>query len=138
MPKPINVMINDYANAKDGSLLIKKNGVWRTTTFEELNKENANQLKEIGTIKGEINNIKEYTRHFKIYSISHFLVIFNNFKLKVLNGEIDVKDDEILTLDNKVIQKEISVEDALNENEYLKTTFESVFNNKETIVFPEV
>lgn len=138
MPKPINVMINDYANAKDGSLLIKKNGVWRTTTFEELNKENANQLKEIGTIKGEINNIKEYTRHFKIYSISHFLVIFNNFKLKVLNGEIDVEDDTILTLDNKVIQKEISVEDALKENEYLKTTFESVFNNKETIVFPEV
>lgn len=134
----IEVLLPDYKNAPDGSLLVKEKGVWKITSFKELNKENEEELKQLPLIKQEITNVKEYQKHFKVYAKSHFLVVFNLFLSKVINGDIDCDDDEILTLDSKVIQGEISVENAIEKHEYLKTTFESVFNDRETIEFPEV
>ena len=47
----VNIEVSDYTNAKDGSLLIKKNGKWITTSFEELNKANEPKFKELEELK---------------------------------------------------------------------------------------
>ena len=134
----ITIQIRDYSKAPDGSLLIKKGDVWSITTYEELSKAERSKLKEIDLLKQDFENLASYTKHFKVYSKAHFIVVFNYFMTKVIIGDLDVDDEEILSLGDKVIIGEISVEDALEKHEFLKNTFESVFNEKETIEFPEV
>lgn len=138
MEKTIEIVLSDYVGAKDGSLLIRKNGKWHATTFDELNKHNKKELSKIDDLQRQFDVLAEHTKHFKKYAISHFLVVFLLFKTKVMEGEIELEDESLLQLDSKVITKEISVKDALAKHEYLQTTFESIFNDDETIVFPEV
>ena len=136
----INIVgIKEYANAKEGSLLIKRNGKWVTTTFEELNKTNNEKLKKLDELEIKIKGLSENSKHFIKYAKSHFLVVFNYFKIKILAGEIDVLDEEILKLDELVLNNQISVQDALNKHELLKEIFNKLYSdNKEMIEFPEV
>ena len=134
----INIELGDYVNAKDGSLLIKRKGKWEVTDFNELNKQNAKEIAKIKELKIEINSLKRANKHFVLYAKSHFLVVFNYFKIKVLSGDIDVSDEEILNIDEKVISGEISVEEALKKHPFLKRTYEQIYMKNETVEFPEV
>lgn len=135
----INIELGDYVNAKDGSLLIKKNGKWIVTTFEELNRVNQAKINKISDLADDIRLLKENQKHFIKYAKSHFFVVFNYFKIKILSGEIDVNDTEILRLDEAVLNNEISVENALEKHDFLKETFAKLYlNNKEMVEFPEV
>ena len=134
----VNVIINDYKNAPDGSLLIKRNNKWVAISYDELNKENVNKLKEIDTINNSIRLLAKNITHFKTYAKSHFLVVFNNFKIKVLSGLIDVTDDNLLNLDDKVLNNEISVENAIEMHPYLKSVFEELYINNNNDKLSEV
>ena len=135
----INVELDDYVNAKDGSLLIHKNGKWQLTNFEELNKNNAEKLHEVEKLKSDFDALARSNKHFVRFAKSHFMVVFNCFKIKVLSGELDVVDEEILNLDEKVLNDEINVKEALKKHEFLQETFDKIYSKeKEMVEFPEV
>lgn len=135
----VNIELGDYLNAKEGSLLIKKGGKWVTTSFEELNKANAAKFKDLEELKCNYLGLKENARHFVVYAKSHFLVVFNYFKIKILSGEIDCNDEEVLKLDEAVLNDEISVEEALTKNEFLSEIYEKLYlDKKELKEYPEV
>lgn len=134
----INVILKDYKNAPNGSLLIKKDDKWVAISFEDLSKEIKNKLNELEEIKNSITMISKNITHFKTYAKSHFLVVFNNFKVKVLSGLIDIADEEMLNLDDKVINDEISVEDAIEMHPYIKSLFEKLYLNNNCDKLSEV
>ena len=135
----INIELKDFANASDGSLLIKRDGRWQVTTFDELNKANEKSINKITDLEVELEALKRNSKHFVVYAKSHFLVVFNSFKNKILSGEIDTTDEDLLNLDSKVISDEISVEEAITKHEYLLNTYTKLYlEKKETIEFPEV
>lgn len=135
----IEVELEEFTKGKEGSILIKKNGKWGFTTFDELNKENADKLKKFDGLKGDFDALARNNKHFVTYAKSHFMVVFNAFKIKVLSGDLDVEDEEVLKLDEAVLNDEISVQDALEKHEFLKETFAKLYlDKKETIEFPEV
>ena len=135
----VNIELNDYVNAKDGSLLIKKNGKWQTTNFDELNKENESRIDHFDKALVEFEAFKKNAKHFVVYSKSHFLVVFNYFKIKIISGELDVVDEEILKLDEAVLNEEISVEEAIEKHEFLKEVYTKLYlKEKEYKEFPEV
>ena len=135
----INIELDDYANAKDGSLLIKKNGKWTITNFDELNKDNEEALGKLENLEPKFNALARNNKHFVDYAKSHFFVVFNYFKIKILSGEIDVVDEEILRLDEAVLNDEISVADAIEKHEELKRVFTKLYlEKKEMKEFPEV
>ena len=135
----INIRLKDYLNSKDGSLLIKRNGKWEITDFNELSKELDERLKKAEMLSTDFNALKKNTKHFKVYSKSHFFVVFNSFMLKVIGGEIDAKED-VLTLDTKVLNDEITIQEAIEKHPYLKNLYTKLYikNEKELIEFPEV
>ena len=137
--KTINITLDDYKNAKEGSLLIMKDGRWVATSFKELNRENENKLKEIDNVKIELAVVKESARHFNRYAKSHFIVVFNAFKLKVITGELEA-DESLLNLDEKVLNNELSVKDALEKHDYLKKLFDELYlkNQDDVCEYSEV
>ena len=138
MPQ-VNIELGDYVNAKDGSLLIKRNGKWEVTSFEELNKVNDPKFQELIELKSNYIGLKNHARRFVVYAKSHFLVVFNYFKIKILSGEIDVLDESILKLDEAVLNDELSVQEAIERHEFLKETYTKLYlNGKETVEYPEV
>ena len=135
----INVELKDYANAKDGSLLIKKSGKWVTTTFEELNQANADKLADIDTVKSDFAALARNSKHFVPYAKSHFLVAYTYVKTKVLSGEIEALDESLSNLDQRVLDGSVSVDEAVEMHPFLKQTFESLYLNQgDQIEFPEV
>lgn len=135
----VNIELSDYANAKDGSILIKRNGKWVITNFDELNKANVEEFKKYELLSVEVEALKKNAKHFVDYAKSHFLVVFNYFKIKILSGEIDVLEDELLRLDESVLNGEISVEEAIQKHEFLQKVFTQLYlDEKETKEFPEV
>lgn len=135
----VNVELKDYVNAEDGSLLIKKNGKWVITNFDELNKENADQFKSLEKLAMDFEAFSKNAKHFVVYAKSHFLVVFNYFKIKILSGEIDVTSEELLKLDEAVLNDKISVEEAIEKHEFLHEVFNKLYlNDKEMKEFPEV
>ena len=99
----IEVELEEFTKGKEGSILIKKNGKWGFTTFDELNKENADKLKKFDGLKGDFDALARNNKHFVTYAKSHFMVVFNAFKIKVLSGDLDVEDEEVLKLDEAVL-----------------------------------
>lgn len=135
----VNIELDDFVNAKDGSILIRSDGKWVLTDFGELNKANEERLSKIDGIGIEVNALKRNAKHFVVYAKSHFLVAFNYFKIKILSGEIDIADEEVLHLDEKVLNGELSVEDAIRKNEFLESVFKRLYlDEKELKEFPEV
>ena len=135
----IDIELKDYVNAPDGSLLIKKNGKWVVTDFEEVNKINEEKFKNFENLATDFEALARNSKHFVDYAKSHFLVVFNYFKIKILSGEIDVVDEEILKLDEAVLNEKISVEEAIKKHEFLKSVFEKLYlSDKEMKEFPEV
>lgn len=55
----IQVLLNDYVNAPDGSLLIKKGNRFVPISFEELNKKNEEELKELKSVPEKLDQFRE-------------------------------------------------------------------------------
>lgn len=135
----INIKINDFKNAPDGSILIKKNGNWNFTSFDELNKNNVKQLNQIEALKSKIQVLEEYNKHLPKYAKAHFINVFNYFKMKIILGEINVVDETILTLDDAVLNNTISVQDALSKHEFLYNTYKKLYlDNTQIVFFPQL
>ena len=134
----INITLDDYKNAPEGSLLIKKSGKWCPTSFRELNKENESKLSKIPSLETRINNVAESAKHFNVYAKSHFMVAFNFVMAKVLIGTVSVNED-FINLGDKVLKDEISVKDAIETNADLKSAFSKLYLSKDGVVeFSEV
>lgn len=135
----IAIDFDDYQKAKEGSLLIKRGSSFVPITFEELNKENAEKLSKYGDLEARFSALSRESKHFVKYALSHFLVVFNYFKIKILSGEIDETDEEILRLDEAVLNGEIKVEEAIEKHPFIKEVFEKLYlKESEMIEFPEV
>ena len=129
----IQIELDDYVKAPNGSLLIKKNGKWVTTTFEELSKNQSEKLKQIEDIDSKVENLSRNVKHFKVYAKSHFMVVFNAFKIAILGGSIDVADKELLDLDKAVVGGKIPVEEAIKMHPFLEQLFNELYVNAEEV-----
>lgn len=129
----IQIELDDYVKAPNGSLLIKKNGKWVTTTFEELSKNQSEKLKQIEDIDSKVENLSRNVKHFKVYAKSHFMVVFNAFKIAILGGSLDVTDKDLLDLDEAVILDKISVEDAVKKHPFIEMLFNKLYVNAEEV-----
>lgn len=123
----INIPIQNYVDAPDGSMLIRKDGKWELLLFEEINKENVSRIESLEKIPAQLENMANNILHFSIYAKSHFIVVFNSFKIKILGGDITVADEELLHLDQLVLEDKISVEEAIKKHEYLEATFNALY-----------
>lgn len=132
----VNVELKEYNKAPDGSLLIKRNGKWNTTTVAELLKPQADIIKALAT---NLEALCRNSKHFTKYAKSHFMVAFNTFKIKVLTGEIDMPDEETMKLGDAVLNDEITVANALEKDVRIKDIFTKIYlSNKDMVEFPEV
>lgn len=135
----IDVNMTSIKNAKEEQILVAKDGKWYAVPKKDFLEAEFKKQNEINDLKIEFKNFKAYHKHFIKYAKSHFQVVFNAFKLKALTGEIEVEDEELLTLDDKVASGELSVEQALEKHEFLKTRFEFLFgDDKQAVEFPEL
>lgn len=135
----INIELNDHLKSKEGDLLVFKGGKWIPTSFKELNKENEEKLAKFDELNYKFETLAKNNKHFIKFALSHFLVVYNYFKIKILSGEIDVTDEELLHLDEKILSGEIKVQDAIEMHPLLKETFYKLYLQKsEMIEFPEV
>ena len=137
----INISVDALTKAKEGSILIRKDGKWiaaePSTILSKLDKRLAN----LETLPNDFKILTENNKHFKLYAKSHFLVIYQSFSIKVLTGDIELTEDQEIALegiDSKVISGEVSVEAALELHPYLKETFIKVFASSEVVEFPQV
>ena len=129
----VEISLDDYVNAPDGSILIKRNGVWVAVSPNELNKDSKNKKQEIEKIAQDVANLSRNIKHFKVYAKSHFMVVFNAFKIAILGGTLDVFDKELLNLDEKVMNNEISVEKAIKMHSFLEGLFNKLYVNNEEV-----
>lgn len=137
MPQ-VNIELQDYAKAKDGSLLIKKDGKWVITTFEELNKVNDPIIKKVEELDSDFKALARNSKHYVKYAKSHFFLVLGYLKTKVLMGEIDNIPERVWALEQMVIEDVISVEDALKESDELKYYFDKIFDDNDLVEFPQV
>lgn len=136
----IEIQIDEYNNAPEGTILVKKSGRFVPTTKEELLVDIYEKLKQFDDLENTFKVFTNYHKHFNKYARSHFQLVFNAFKTKVMEGEIEIESEEILTLDEKVAKGEIAVKDAVDQHPFLKERFEELFSNdkEETVEFPEL
>ena len=143
MIEEINISVDALTKAKEGTILIRKNGKWIAI---EPSKVQAlvnldNRIKDLENLPADFRVLAENNKHFKLYAKSHFLVIYQSFSIKVLTGDIELtegQEEALLGIDEKVINGEVSVEQALELHTYLKETFIKVFASSEIVEFPQV
>lgn len=140
MSEKIEIALPDYANAPDGTLLVIHKGKWKKTTFKELSSELDAKIERLESIKNEFEVMKKSTKHFNVYAKSHFFVVYNYFMIKVLGGNVDIENEDVLELDQKVFSGEISVKDAIEMHPLLKDVFTKLYiqNQNELLEFSEV
>ena len=127
----------DFERAKDGSLFVKKGDKLVAITRDELLEPIKRELKKIDSNEQNIADLKKYTAHFQKFAKSHFIVVFSHFVHKVMLGKIQIDDISLLELDEKVLKGELSIEEALDKHEYLKSTFNAIFESSDDkIEFP--
>lgn len=121
----------EFEKAPEGSLFIKKGnkliGVSFDTLAEKLNEKCESVLNHKALEKSNADKIDEISTYLQSLAKSHFISVFSLFELKALKGEIDVEDENLLNLDEKVLNDEMSVEEALDSHEFLKTTYDKLF-----------
>ena len=137
----INISVSALTNAKDGTILIRKNGKWIAVEPSTILTNLDTRIKSLESLPNEFKVLAENNKHFKLYAKSHFLVIYQSFSIKVLTGDIELtegQEEALLGIDEKVINGEVSVEQALELHPYLKETFTKVFASSEIVEFPQV
>ena len=121
----------EFERAPENSLFIKKGNDLVAVSFDELAKALNAKCDGVLNFKHKVNVISKSLAEFKKLSKRHFITVFTLFELKVLKGELEVNDEEILNLDEKVLKDEISVEQAVNEfHPYLKETFNALYGKE--------
>lgn len=133
----IEISLDDYKKAPEGSLLIKINGKWTTISLEELIRKVNVRNKDINKISNDVENLNRNLKNFDLYAKSHFVVVFNAFKIAVLGGALDVTDKELLDLDKAVVGGEIPVEEAIKMHPFLEQLFNELYL-KNVSVYKEV
>lgn len=134
----VEIEINEFKNAKVGSLLIKTKDKWKPISKEELLRAEKEELEKI---KSEMLTLKGNQKHYKVYAKSHFMNVYAVFLAKVIAGTIECpEDEELLKLDEKVLNNELSVEEAIEKHEYLKKAFAELYlkDESEKLGFNEV
>ena len=137
----INISVDALTKAKEGSILIRKDGKWIAAEPSAILSKLDKRLANLETLPNDFKILTENNKHFKLYAKSHFLVIYQSFSIKVLTGDIELTEDQEIALegiDSKVISGEVSVEAALELHPYLKETFIKVFASSEIVEFPQV
>lgn len=137
----INISVDALTKAKEGSILIRKDGKWIAAEPSAILSKLDKRLANLETLPNDFKVLTENNKHFKLYAKSHFLVIYQSFSIKVLTGDIELTEDQEIALegiDEKVINGEVSVEKALELHPYLKETFIKVFASSEIVEFPQV
>lgn len=119
----------EFEKAKDGSLFIKKGKKLVEVSFDELAENLKKEVLKIVNTEQKVNALSKCLSQVKKYSKKHFITAFSLFELKALKGEIEVEDETLLELDEKVLSGELSVEEAIEKHEYLKTTFEELYGD---------
>lgn len=121
----------EFEKAKEGDIFVKKNGKLVAVSFAELSKELKTQCDDVLNYKQETKanskSIDKISTQLETLVKSHFITVFSLFELKALKGEIEVDDEELLNLDEKVLSGECSVDYALEQHEYLKETYNKLF-----------
>ena len=121
----------EFEKAPEGSLFIKKGDKLVHITFKEISKDLEKKCDDVlnhkALEKSNADKIDEISTYLQSLAKSHFISVFSLFELKALKGEIDVEDEELLNLDEKVLEDKISVEEALDSHEFLKTTYNKLF-----------
>lgn len=87
-----------------------------------------------------------HVKHFKKLCKSHFINAFLVYKIKAMEGEIEVRDQSLLYADDAVLKGEKTVLQALEENNILEKIFIDIYgpysiedqSEDETACFPEV
>ena len=97
----IEIMLNDFKNAPEGALLVKKKGVWQPVLIEELIKNVNTRISVLEGLKNDFRALTENNKHFIDYCKSHFMVVFNAFVNQVLIGEIVLSENETNLLNGK-------------------------------------
>lgn len=128
----VEILVDDYKGLKEGDLIIFKNGRWSTTSFDELAKNQKEKINKIKNVENKVDNLSRNVKHFTIYAKSHFMVVYNSFKTKVLGGTLEM-NEYLVDLDEKVLNDQISVQDALNLHPYLLETFNKLFVENEDV-----
>ena len=137
----INISVDALTKAKEGSILIRKDGKWIAAEPSAILSKLDKRLANLETLPNDFKVLTENNKHFKLYAKSHFLVIYQSFSIKVLTGDIELTEDQEIALegiDSKVISGEVSVEAALELHPYLKETFIKAFASSEIVEFPQV
>ena len=137
----IEIMLNDFNNAPEGALLVKKKGIWQPVLIEELIKDVNARISVLEGLKNDFRALTENNKHFIDYCKSHFMVVFNSFVNQVLIGEIVLSESEteLLKLGDKVIYDEITIQDAILKHPYLEKLYKKLYLDKtEYKYFPEV
>lgn len=143
MIEEINISVDALTKAKEGTILVRNKGKWIAI---EPSKVQAlvnldNRIKDLENLPNDFRVLAENNKHFKLYAKSHFLVVYQSFSIKVLTGDIELtegQEEALLNIDEKVINGEVSVEQALELHPYLKETFTEVFASSEIVEFPQV
>lgn len=134
-------MLNPYEfeKAKNGSLFVKKGDELVAISIEELTKPLKERIEKIESNEQKVDDLKKYTSHYQKLAKSHFIVVFSHFIHKVMLGQIVIDDVELFNLDEKVINGDLSVEEALKKHEYLQKTFDKLFNdNNDKVEYPAI
>lgn len=126
----MNISPYVFEKAEEGSLFIKKNNNLVPVSFDELSKPIKKEFAKMTELDFKVSVISKCLSNFEKLAKRHFIVVFNLFATKVYNGELEIEDDELLKLDEKVLNNELSVEDALNKHEYLKETFDLLYGEE--------
>lgn len=133
----IEISLDDYRKASEGSLLIKRNGKWSTISIEELIRKVNIRNKDINKISNDVENLNRNLKNFDVYAKSHFMVVFNAFKIAILGGALDVTDRKLLDLDEEVILDKVSVEEAVKKHPFIEKLFNELYL-KNVAVYKEV
>lgn len=126
----MNLNPYEFEKAKDGDLFVKKGDKLVAVSFAELNKENKQAILEQAKLGTKLNAVCKCLANFEKLSYSHFICVFNLFCNKVISGEIEIDDENLLKLDEKVLNGDLSVSKALNKHEFLKATFDKLYGKE--------
>lgn len=128
----MNISPYEFEKAEEGSLFVKKGNKLVGVNLNDLIL-GLGITAESGTLEEvafTVKTICQSLSKFKRYSKANFMIVFNSFLINSALGNIEVTDEEMLNLDKKVLNDEITVEKALNSHPYLKETFDSLFGKE--------
>lgn len=122
----MNLTPYEFEKARDGDLFVKQGDKLVAVSPSSLTAELKKELQKVPELEQELKVVGKHITKLEKLAKKHFIIVFTLFELKALKGEIEV-EEELLSLDEKVISGEMAVEEAVNKHEYLQKTFNALF-----------